>query len=125
MAAYLLSEPDFKDKKKFNDKVALIAAHQFDGLNNGGSWRSWARNYFTSQAMEMDQLLKIVESSEDREVSTQALQAATSAWIHPGKVHALSWELWGFLNSNLTGKAKTKFDNVRHFEGFEAWRQTL
>ena len=66
MIAYLLSKPDLKDKKKFNDKVALIPGHRFDGINDGGAWKSSARNHFTSQAMEMDHLLKIVESAEDK-----------------------------------------------------------
>ena len=73
----------------------------------------------------MDQLLKFVEGSEDQETTTRSLQAKTQTWIHPDRVHNLSFELWGFLNSNFTGKAKVKFDNVGRFEGFEAWRQTL
>ena len=48
-----------------------------------------------------------------------------SHWIHPERVHLLSFELWGFLNTNLTGKAKQKFDNVQGFEGSETWRRTL
>ena len=112
MTTHLLTPPDMKDKRKFNEKVASMTGRQFDGVNDGGAWRIWCRNYLVSQAREMDVLLKIAESSEDREITTHAIQTDTASWIHPERVHALSFELWGFLNSNLTGKAKQKFDNI-------------
>ena len=93
MIAHLLTVPDPKDKNKFNEKVAMMPNNQFDGINNGGSWNKRARNYFISKAIEMDYLLRTAEASEDREITTQVLQATTSTWIPPDRVHFLSIEL--------------------------------
>ena len=90
MVSHLLSEPQPTDRKRFNDKVALTTGKQFDGVNQGGSWLKWARNYFNSQAMEMDYLLRIAESSENAEVTTQSVQSMSASWIHPERVHVLS-----------------------------------
>ena len=125
MLEHLETLPDVKDKKRFSEKVATTDSKQFDGIKEGGAWKSWCRSYLISQAREMDTLLRLTEASEDREVTTQQLQAMTSTWIHLERVSALSFELWGFLNLNLIGKAKQTFDNIRGLEAFEAWRRIL
>ena len=84
---HLLVPPDPKDKKHFSDKVAVTTGRQFDGVNEGGAWRNWCRNYLISQAIEMDFLLRTTEASEDREITTPMLQAMTASWIHPARVH--------------------------------------
>ena len=52
-------------KKKFSEKV--VNMKEFDGVSNGGSWKTWGRNYLVSQMREMDFLVKIVETHEDQE----------------------------------------------------------
>ena len=49
----------------------------------------------------------------------------TDSWIHPTRVHQLSWETWGFLNMNLKGDARMCFENVPDFQSFEAWRKIM
>ena len=112
MPSYLLIAPGEEEKKRFNEKVASITARQFDGANEGGSWRIWCRNYLVFHVRDMDIFLKAAESSEDQEITTHHLQTVAASWIHSDRVRLLSFELWGFLNSNFIGKAKQKFDNI-------------
>ena len=119
----LLSPAPHTDKSRFSEKVA--ATQQFDGVSGGSIWKTWMRNYLVSRAMEMDHLLKLVETHEDREATVEHLRPMTDSWIHYTRVHQLSWELWGFLNLNLKGDARLYFENVQDFQGFEAWRKIM
>ena len=56
----LLSPAVHTDKSRFSEKVAV--SQQFDGVNNGSTWKMFIRNYLVSRAMEMDHLLRLVKT---------------------------------------------------------------
>ena len=68
----LMADTTGSEKKKFSEKVATM--NQFDGVNNGGTWKTWARNYLVGQVREMDFLLKDVEHNEDPEAGSWSIR---------------------------------------------------
>ena len=103
---------DVNEKRVFSDKVATLSHLQFDGVKNGSVWRSSISNYLISKAPELQNILPLVEACEDRAASIGYLASLTSSWMPYARLQMLGMELWGFLNLNITGNARARFENV-------------
>ena len=67
--AYSAIPTDGNQKTIFAEKVAMTKEQQFDGVRNAYVWRSILRNYFVSEAEQMDPLLQLLEQNADMPAS--------------------------------------------------------
>ena len=54
----------------------------------------------------MHYIIELVEPSEDAKTSVDVVQVLAGSRVPPERVQQLSNDLWGYLNLNLTGKAR-------------------
>ena len=111
-------------RSRFSEKVAVMAAYQYDGDKGGAPWRLMIRQYLISRAPEMEIILQAVDAQEDRSAMTKELAPAVPI-LSPQLVQKLSRDLWGFLTLNLTGNARLLLNNSATLEGFELWRRLM
>ena len=111
-------------RSRFSEKVAVMAAYQYDGDKGGAQWRLMIRQYLISRAPEMEIILQAVDAQEDRSAMAKELAPAVPI-LSPQLVQKLSRDLWGFLTLNLQGNARLLLNNSATLEGFELWRRLM
>ncbi len=114
-------------EKLFDDKVALSKEYSFDGTTGGDRWRVKLRGYWISRCPALMPMLDWAEKQEATPVYVQELYGRT--WRrqklpdeHTDRLNEL---IWGFLNTCLTGEARTCFDSVSPLNGLDAWRAVV
>ena len=111
----------------FEEKVAQNPMNQFteDGQEK---WKKTIRNYMIGKRDEMKNMLNWAESFQKQVISFQNVAdlrsggQMTDTGFDPVRASA---ELWAFLNLNLTGSAKNKFDKAEELNGLDVWRRVV
>ncbi len=128
-----VSNVDFPDmrpyelNKTFDDKVALSAGFSYDGEKHGEAWKRKVRGYWISKCPHVLPMLKYVEDLDTEEITPEHLKAEARSymWMKEDDVQRLNEILWGFLNTCLSGKARTCFEGADMCNGFDAWRRVV
>ena len=111
----------------FDDKVALSAGFGYDGEKHGETWKRKIRGYWISKCPDILPILNHVEDMDTEEITTEDLKAEANSyrWMTEINIKRISEILWGFLNTCLSGKARTCFEGADMCNGFDAWRRVV
>ena len=114
----------------FDDKVAQSEVMRYDDDDvKKTKWVKAVRNYLIGQAWEMKNLLLWAESFQRDTITFMDIQDLATRNAHMGDIgfspERASGELWSFLNLNVTGNARTKFDAARELNGLDVWRRIV
>ncbi len=98
----------------FDDKVALSAGFGYDGEKHGETWKRKIRGYWISKCPDILPILNHVEDMDTEEITTEDLKAEANSyrWMTEINIKRISEILWGFLNTCLSGKARTCFEGA-------------
>ena len=100
---------------------------QFDH-NNQEKWMATVKNYLIGERWEMVDLLDWAERFEKTPIEEHHLKAVASSDLMQDSgfdTIQASQELWAFLNLNLVGSARAKFDKAPRLNGFDVWRRVV
>ena len=111
----------------FDDKVALSAGFGYDGEKHGETWKRKIRGYWISKCPDILPILNHVEDMDTEEITVEDLQTEANSyrWMTEINIKRISEILWGFLNTCLSGKARTCFEGADMCNGFDAWRRVV
>lgn len=75
----------------------------------------------------MAEILQCVEGQQREAINGESIiyYMRSTGKMMDANVHLLNRELWAFLNLNIIGNVRTRFDNAPACEGFEAWRRIV
>ncbi len=115
-------------EKIFDDKIAISEDFKFNGVSGGDKWRVKIRGYWISRCPTLMPMLDWAERRETAPVRVEDLYG--KAWrrqsnfikIPDEQTDRLNELIWGFLNTCLTGEARTSFESVHALNGLDAWR---
>ena len=79
------------------------------------------RGYFVSKVPMMSCVIKWIEDHGGSDVTADGIGGLRS--FLDEDPYVMSHLMWGYLNVNLTAKAREIFCNVPDSQGFEAWRR--
>ncbi len=111
----------------FDKKVAQNPHFQFDH-NNQEKWMATVKNYLIGERWEMVDLLDWAERFEKTSIEEHHLKSVgNSDLMQDAGLDTIqaSQELWAFLNLNLVGSARAKFDKAPRLNGFDVWRRVV
>ena len=115
-------------KTMFDDKTAMVPATQLGSGYDAYKWRKHTTNYLVGRTRCMLPFLKWIERQTDKTTNENLSQRILSDPAMPmmdREPSDLSHGLWSFLNLNLAGDPKRKFEAIEPSNGAEVWRKIV
>ena len=117
-------------KQMFDENIAQSAQMSYsDDDTKKTHWVKTLRNYLIGRCWEMRQLLVWAESFQKRTITFLDIQTLAHVQSYMEDIGfdpmRASSELWSFLNLNVTGNGRNKFDAAQELNGFAVWRRIV
>ena len=114
----------------FGEKIAQSTQMTYsDDDTKNAQWVKTVRNYLSGRSWEMHQLLLWAESLQKQVITLMDIQNLEMANTYMEDIDfspmRATSELWAFLNLNVTGHRRNKFDAGKELNGRDVWRRIL
>ena len=113
----------FKDRKLFDDKLAMQDEFKFNGVRGGISWKGKVERYFISCAPILKELLEWAEKEDMDEITEEKFRQAVGGRLTHEQVAMTNAGIWGFLSNGISGSAEATFKRAPSLNGLDAWRR--
>ena len=111
-------------EKLFDDKIAISEDFKLSGFSSGDKWRTKVHGYWVSRCPPLMPMLNWAEKHDAQSVKVEDMYG--KLWrrqlLPDGQIDRINELVWGFLNTCISGEARTCFESVNSLSGLDAWR---